>query len=246
MKIDVLTLFPEMFGPMSQSLMGSAQEKGIIEFKTHDFRQFAVNKHGHVDDYPYGGGAGMLLQVPPIVETLESIQPADDARIILMDPTGVPFSQEIAQEWSTASQLVFICGHYEGFDERVRNYVTDEVSLGDYVLTNGELPTMVMVDATVRLIPEVVGNAESIVNESHQNNLLEHPQYTRPREFRGQEVPEILLSGHHGNIELWQRKEAIRRTFERRPDLLEQADLSPQEIAWLEEFKQNKNSTDQI
>lgn len=237
MKIDVLTLFPNMFGPMNQSLMGSAQEKGIIEFKTHDFRQFAVNKHGHVDDYPYGGGAGMLLQVQPIVETLESIQLAEDARIILMDPTGVPFSQELAQEWSSASQLVFICGHYEGFDERVRNYVTDEVSLGDYVLTNGELPTMVMVDATVRLIPEVVGNADSIVNESHQNNLLEQPQYTRPREFRGQEVPEVLLSGHHENIEIWKRREAIRRTWERRPDLLEKADLTPEELQWLESIK---------
>lgn len=233
MKIDVLTLFPDMFGPMHQSLMGSAQEKGIIEFKTHDFRQFAVNKHGHVDDYPYGGGAGMLLQVQPIVETLESIQPAEDSRIILMDPTGVPFSQEIAQEWSSASQLVFICGHYEGFDERVRNYVTDEVSLGDYVLTNGELPTMVMVDATVRLIPEVVGNADSIVNESHQNSLLEHPQYTRPREYRGQAVPDILLSGHHENIERWKRQEAIRRTYERRPDLLANANLTSEEIAWL-------------
>lgn len=237
MKIDVLTLFPNMFGPMNQSLMGSAQEKGIIEFKTHDFRQFAVNKHGHVDDYPYGGGAGMLLQVQPIVETLESIQLAEDARIILMDPTGVPFSQELAQEWSSASQLVFICGHYEGFDERVRNYVTDEVSLGDYVLTNGELPTMVMVDATVRLIPEVVGNADSIVNESHQNNLLEQPQYTRPREFRGQEVPEVLLSGHHENIEIWKRREAIRRTWERRPDLLEKADLTPEELEWLDSIK---------
>lgn len=237
MKIDVLTLFPNMFGPMNQSLMGSAQEKGIIEFKTHDFRQFAVNKHGHVDDYPYGGGAGMLLQVQPIVQTLESIQLAEDARIILMDPTGVPFSQELAQEWSSASQLVFICGHYEGFDERVRNYVTDEVSLGDYVLTNGELPTMVMVDATVRLIPEVVGNADSIVNESHQNNLLEQPQYTRPREFRGQEVPEVLLSGHHENIEIWKRREAIRRTWERRPDLLEKADLAPEELQWLESIK---------
>lgn len=179
----------------------------------------------------------MLLQVQPIVQTLESIQPAEDARIILMDPTGVPFSQEIAQEWSSASQLVFICGHYEGFDERVRSYVTDEVSLGDYVLTNGELPTMVMVDATVRLIPEVVGNADSIVNESHQNNLLEQPQYTRPREFRGQEVPEVLLSGHHENIEIWKRREAIRRTWERRPDLLEKADLAPEELQWLESIK---------
>lgn len=237
MKIDVLTLFPEMFGPMNQSLMGQAQANRVIDFQTHNFRQFAVNKHGHVDDYPYGGGAGMLLQVQPIVETLESIEPLPNARIILMDPAGVPFTQAMAREWSTAEQLIFICGHYEGFDERVRDYVTDEVSLGDYVLTNGELPTMVMIDVTVRLMPEVLGNADSIVDESHQRSLLEHPQYTRPREFRGQAVPDILLSGHHENIELWQRKEAIRRTYLRRPDLLAEAELSEQELKWLEEIR---------
>lgn len=240
MKIDVLTLFPEMFAPMNQSLMGQAQANRVIEFQTHNFRQFAVNKHGHVDDYPYGGGAGMLLQVQPIVETLESIQPQPTARIILMDPAGVPFTQAMAREWSTAEQLIFICGHYEGFDERVRNYVTDEVSLGDYVLTNGELPTMVMIDATVRLMPEVLGNADSIVDESHQRSLLEHPQYTRPREFRGQAVPDILLSGHHGNIELWQRKEAIRRTYLRRPDLLAEASLTEQELQWLSEIREEE------
>lgn len=242
MKIDVLTLFPEMFGPMTQSLMGQAQANRVIEFNTHNFRQFAVNKHGHVDDYPYGGGAGMLLQVQPIVETLESLEPNPNARIILMDPTGVPFTQSMAQEWSSAEQLIFICGHYEGFDERVREYVTEEVSLGDYVLTNGELPTMVMIDATVRLMPEVLGNSESIVDESHQASLLEHPQYTRPREFRGKKVPDMLLSGHHGNIEKWQRKESVRRTFERRPDLLETASLSAEELAWVEEWGQEKSS----
>lgn len=240
MKVDVLTLFPEMFEPMQHSLMGQAQEKGIIAFQTHNFREFAVNKHGHVDDYPYGGGAGMLLRVDPIVQMLEKIAPSENARIVLMDPTGVPFSQKLAHEWANAEQLVFICGHYEGFDERVRHFVTDEVSLGDYVLTNGELPAMIMIDATVRLIPEVLGNAESIVGESHQRSLLEHPQYTRPRDFRGMTVPDVLFSGHHDNIRKWQGKEALRRTLERRPDLLHQAVLTKEEKQWLNEIK-NEN-----
>lgn len=241
MKIDVLTLFPEMFAPMNHSIMKQAQEEGILSFETHDFRKHAVNKHGHVDDYPYGGGAGMLLRVEPIVETLEEIDLNENSRIILMDPAGKPFSQDLAKEWSEAEHLVFICGHYEGFDHRIRDYITDEVSIGDYVLTNGELPTMVMIDATVRLIPEVVGNADSILNESHQRHLLEHPQYTRPREFRGKEVPDVLFSGHHKNIELWQRKEAIRRTWENRPDLLEQAELTAEELAWIKDFNNNIN-----
>lgn len=237
MKIDVLTLFPEMFAPMEHSLMGQAQTKDIIQFQTHNFREFAVNKHGHVDDYPYGGGAGMLLQVSPIVDMLEKIKPQKNARIILVDPIGKPFTQQMAHEWSTESQLVFVCGHYEGFDERIRQYATDEVSLGDYVLTNGELPTMVMIDSTVRLIPNAVGNAESIVEESHQRSLLEHPQYTRPRDFRGQVVPEVLLSGNHEKIRQWQGKERIRRTYLRRPDLLSKAELTDEEIQWLEEIK---------
>ncbi|MCR8968769.1 tRNA (guanosine(37)-N1)-methyltransferase TrmD [Facklamia sp. 7083-14-GEN3] len=237
MKVKVLTLFPQMFAPMQESLMKAAQEKGILEFSTHDFRQFAVNKHGHVDDYPYGGGAGMLLRPEPIVDCLESLDLDSKTPIILVDPTGEPFTQNMAQEWSTKEELVFICGHYEGFDERIRSYVTQEVSLGDYVLTNGELPTMVMIDATVRLIPDVVGNAESIVSESFQDHLLEYPQYTRPQNFRGMEVPEVLLSGHHERIDQWRQKESFRKTVERRPDILKNRRLSIQEEQWLEEFK---------
>lgn len=237
MKINVLTLFPEMFEPMNSSIMGISQEKGHIHFKTTNIRDYSINKHNQVDDYPYGGGAGMLLRVEPIVDALQDQVTNDHARIILVDPTGIPFSQAMAQEWSQEEELVFVCGHYEGFDERVRDYVTDEVSLGDYVLTNGELPAMVMIDATVRLIPEVVGNADSIVNESHQGNLLEHPQYTRPREFRGKKVPEVLLSGHHERIAQWQAQEALRKTYERRPDLLAQADLSSEEQAFVDELK---------
>lgn len=237
MKVDVLTLFPEMFAPMHQSLMKQAQEKDILSFQTHDIRDKAVNKHGHVDDYPYGGGAGMLLRPEPIVETLESLDLLPSARIILVDPIGEPFSQAKAEQWAQEEQLVFICGHYEGFDERIRSYVTEEVSLGDYVLTNGELPTMVMIDAAVRLIPGAVGNADSIVFESFQNQLLEHPQYTRPAEFRNQEVPAVLLSGHHGNIENWRQKESLRRTLKRRPDLINEDTLTAQQKEWLRELK---------
>ncbi|MBR7927109.1 tRNA (guanosine(37)-N1)-methyltransferase TrmD [Aerococcaceae bacterium zg-ZUI334] len=241
MKIDVLTLFPEMFAPLNESLMKEAQNKGKLSLHLHNFRQFAVNKHGHVDDYPYGGGAGMLLRVEPIVQTLESIDKNERTRIVLVDPTGVPFTQQMANDWAKEEHLIFICGHYEGFDERIRDYVTEEVSLGDYVLTNGELPTMVMIDSTVRLIPDVVGNAHSIVEESHQRHLLEHPQYTRPREFRGKVVPDVLLSGHHDNIAKWQAKETIRKTYERRPDLLEKAELTSQEHEWLQEIiKENE------
>lgn len=238
MKIDVLTLFPEMFEPMYHSMMGQALDKGIVDFKSHNFRDCAVNKHGHVDDYPYGGGAGMLLRVEPIVEMLESIEQDKHkpARIILMDPAGQAFTQETAATWAQEDHLIFICGHYEGFDERVRSFVTDEVSLGDYVLTNGELPTMVMIDATVRLIPEVVGNAESIIHESHQGDFLEYPQYTRPQEFRGKSVPDVLLSGHHANIEEWRRKEAIRRTYLKRPDMIKEDNLTELERKLLKEI----------
>lgn len=240
MKIDVLTLFPEMFAPMQASIMGQAQEKGILDFATHDFRQFAVNKHGHVDDYPYGGGAGMLLRVEPIVSMLEKLEHdhGKPNRIIMTDPAGQPFSQKLAHSWSQEDYLIFICGHYEGFDERVRHYVTDQVSLGDYVLTNGELPTMVMMDAVVRLIPEVVGNADSLVHESHQQSLLEYPQYTRPQNFRGMEVPDVLLSGHHQNIECWRRKEALRKTYLNRPDLLSHSTLSPNDQLLLDQIVQ--------
>ncbi len=233
MQIDVLTLFPEMFAPLEYSIMKNAQDQGHLAFHTHNFREYAVNKHGHVDDYPYGGGAGMLLRVEPIVEQLEALQKSSHARTILVDPTGVPFTQELAMEWSNEEQLIFICGHYEGFDQRIREFVTDEVSIGDYVLTNGELPAMVMIDATVRLIPEVVGNDASIVQESYSDSLLEYPQYTRPQVFRDLEVPEVLLSGNHAKIEQWRREQALLNTLHRRPDLLETAQLSEAEKQWL-------------
>lgn len=239
MRIDVLTLFPEMFAPMEQSMMGIAQSQQIIQFHCHNFREHAVNKHGHVDDYPYGGGAGMLLRVEPIVATLETLTRTPQSRVILTTPSGVPFSQPLAQEWSQSDHLIFICGHYEGVDERIKAFITDEVSIGDYVLTNGELPTMVMIDATVRLLPQVIGNSDSLTQESHQCQRLEYPQYTRPPVFRGMAVPDVLLSGHHAKIEAWRKKEALRKTYQRRPDLLKGETLTVEEQKILSEIQED-------
>lgn len=237
MKIDVLTLFPNMFDALNQSLIGKAQDKGVIQLNTHDFREYAKNKHHHVDDYPYGGGAGMLLQVEPIDECLKAIiQHKDNARIVLMDPAGQPFNQEMAESFSKEEELVFICGHYEGYDERIRSLVTDEVSLGDYVLTGGELGAMTMIDATVRLLPEVLGNEESAKGDSHSTGLLEHPQYTRPANYNGQEVPAVLMSGNHEKIRQWKVKESLRRTYLRRPDMLSRYTCNEEEAQFLQEI----------
>lgn len=241
MKIDVLTLFPRMFeGPMGESIIGKAVEKNLLEINVSNFRDYSDNKHQSVDDYPYGGGAGMLLKVQPIYDNLQSIEelsPETKKRVILLDPAGKPFDQKMAEEFSKEEHLVFICGHYEGYDERIRSLVTDEVSLGDYVLTGGELGAMVMIDATVRLLPDVLGNKLSAQTDSHSTGLLEHPQYTRPAEFNGMQVPEVLTNGNHKLIDEWQQKESLRRTLNRRPDMLEKADLTPQQEKWLEELR---------
>ncbi|KAF1300815.1 MULTISPECIES: tRNA (guanosine(37)-N1)-methyltransferase TrmD [Enterococcus] len=229
MRIDVLTLFPRMFeGPMGESIIGKARDKNLLEINIENFREYSDNKHRTVDDYPYGGGAGMLLKVQPIYDNLKAIEAATDTqkRIILLDPAGKPFDQKMAEEFSQEEHLIFICGHYEGYDERIRSLVTDEVSLGDYVLTGGELGAMVMVDATVRLLPEVLGNQTSAQTDSYSTGLLEHPQYTRPAEFAGMTVPEVLTNGNHRLIEEWQLKESLRRTYLRRPDLLENYPLT--------------------
>ncbi|MFV0560511.1 MAG: tRNA (guanosine(37)-N1)-methyltransferase TrmD [Enterococcus sp.] len=232
MKIDILTLFPRMFeGPMGESIIGKAVEKGLLEMTISNFRDYSDNKHHTVDDYPYGGGAGMLLKAQPIYDNLAAIEernPETKKRVILLDPAGKQFDQKMAEEFSQEEQLVFICGHYEGYDERIRELVTDEVSLGDYVLTGGELGAMVMIDATVRLLPDVLGNQLSAQTDSYSTGLLEHPQYTRPAEFRGMKVPDVLTNGNHKLIEEWQLKESIRRTYQRRPDLLEKLELTDQ------------------
>lgn len=226
MQVDIFTLFPEMFqGPFSESILKRAQEQGLLQIQLHNIRDVTTDKHHIVDDYPYGGGAGMVMKPDPIFAAVEAVY--QGGPLILLTPQGRPFKQQIARELSQEPRLTLICGHYEGVDERVRTHlVTDEISLGDYVLTGGELAAMIIVDATSRLIPGVLGGEESTLEESHSNNLLEYPHYTRPPEFRGWEVPPVLLSGHHANIARWRRKESLRRTRERRPDLFARLDLS--------------------
>lgn len=239
MKIDVLTLFPEMFGGVfGASILGKARDKGIVELNAVDFRLYANNKHNTVDDYPYGGGGGMVLKPEPIFAAVEDLMANTDKkpRVILMCPQGETFMQRKAEELAKEEHLVFICGHYEGYDERIREHlVTDELSIGDFVLTGGELPAMTIIDSVVRLLPGVLGNESSAITDSFSTGLLEYPHYTRPPVFRGWEVPEVLLSGHHARIEAWRREQSLLRTLRRRPDLLESADLTTQERTWLKE-----------
>lgn len=244
MKIDVLTLFPRMFqGPLTESIIGKAIDRDLLKVDVVNFRDYTDNKHLNVDDYPYGGGAGMLLKAQPIFDAIDAINekaPETKKRVILLDPAGIPFTQSVAEELAEEEHLVFICGHYEGYDERIRTLVTDEISLGDYVLTGGELGAMVMIDATVRLLPEVLGNDQSAKTDSHSTGLLEHPQYTRPAEYRGMKVPDVLISGNHKKIKEWQDKESIRRTFERRPDMLDNLALSNEQKKILRRDRKRK------
>ncbi|PYI54217.1 tRNA (guanosine(37)-N1)-methyltransferase TrmD [Paenibacillus flagellatus] len=238
MRIDVLTLFPDMFdGVFGSSILGKAREKGIVSLRTVNFRDYANNKHNTVDDYPFGGGGGMVLKPEPIFAAVEELTAGEDARprVVLMCPQGEPFTQRKAEELSKESHLVFVCGHYEGYDERIREHlITDEISIGDYVLTGGELPAMVVIDSVVRLLPGVLGNEQSAVTDSFSTGLLEYPHYTRPATFRDWTVPDVLLSGHHEKIASWRREQSLLRTLERRPELLETADLTPKEREWLE------------
>lgn len=222
MKIHFLTLFPEMYpGVLGSSIMGRAADRGIVSFNLVNFRDYSGNKHNKVDDYPYGGGAGMVLKPEPIFNAMDALELRDDARVVLLCPQGARFDQKKAEELSQESELVFICGHYEGYDERIRTLVTDEISIGDYVLTGGELASMTITDAIVRLIPGVLSREESHIEDSFSTGMLEHPHYTRPREYRGMRVPEVLLGGNHKEIDAWRLEESLRRTRERRPDLLE-------------------------
>lgn len=230
MKIDILTLFPEMFdGPFGSSIIKRAREKGLLNITMTNIRDFTHDKHRIVDDYPFGGGAGMVMKPEPIFEAVEyvkSLSAVTDSKVVIMCPQGKVFNQQLAKEMSGEKHLIFICGHYEGVDERVREKLVDyEISIGDFVLTGGELPAMVITDAVARLIPGVLGEEESFVTDSFYDGLLEYPQYTRPREYAGLHVPEILLSGDHERIRLWRRKMSLIRTLERRPDLLKVEDL---------------------
>jgi tRNA (guanine37-N1)-methyltransferase len=220
-KIDVLTLFPAMFaGPLDESIVKRARDHGRLDLKIHNLRDWTHDRHKTVDDRPFGGGPGMLLKPEPLFEAVESLQ-REKTRVILLSPAGRPFSQAIAHELAQAEDLLLVTGHYEGFDERVREGLADdELSIGDYVLTNGALPAMVVIDAVTRLLPGVLGDDESSHDESFSHGLLEYPQYTRPADFRGMKVPDILVSGHHAEIEKWRREQAKQRTQERRPDLM--------------------------
>ena len=219
-KFNILTLFPEMFNVLNESIIGRAIEQNKVEINTVNIRDFAENKHNRVDDYPYGGGAGMVMQAPPIYRAYKSLNVDKKVPVIYMSPQGKPFTQKIAKELSQYDEIVILCGHYEGIDERIiEEIVTDEVSIGDYVLTGGELPAMVIIDTVSRLVDDVIAK-ESIEEESFSNNLLEYPQYTRPEEFNGKRVPDVLLSGHHANIKKWREEEALKRTKLKRPDLL--------------------------
>ncbi len=236
MKIDILTLFPQMFAPLNESLLGKAQAKQLLEIAICDFRQYATNKQHHVDDTPYGGGAGMLLQPQPIYRAMDVInaQDAGKKRVILLDPAGQKFNQALAQDLAQEQHLVFICGHYEGFDERIERLATDKVSLGDFVLTGGEMAAMVMIDALARFVPGVLGNGTSAYSDSFSAGLLEYPQYTRPAEYRGMKVPEILLSGNHQKIAQWRRQQALKKTWLQRPDLLAQTALTTADLNYLD------------
>ena len=237
MKITVLTLFPDMVAQaLHTSIVGRAMDAGILEIRTVDIRDYAENKHNSVDDYPYGGGAGMVMQAGPVMRAVRAAKTELPAgtRVVYTSPQGSVFTQETAKRLASEESLIILCGHYEGIDERALELTVDEeISIGDYVLTGGELPAMVMIDAVARLLPGVLHNDTSAETESHQESLLEYPQYSRPREFEGLEVPEVLLSGDHAKVDAWRREQSLLRTREKRPDLLEKAELTEKEKKFL-------------
>ena len=245
MRIDILCLFPEMFAsPLNQSIAKRASERGLVNIVVHNIRDYTHDKHHTVDDYPYGGGPGMVLKPEPIFEAAEAIKQelgVSDMPIILLSPQGRLFSQSVAQELALHHHLVLICGHYEGLDERVCEHLaTDEISIGDYVLSGGELAALVVVDAIIRLIPGVLGSQDSAASDSHSNGFLEYPQYTRPQVYRGWSVPSVLLSGNHGEIAQWRCRQATLRTAKRRPDLLKKANIFDEDKKWMLENLSNQ------
>jgi tRNA (guanine37-N1)-methyltransferase len=240
MRFDILTLFPAMFqGPLTESILKRAASNGLLQFNLHNIRDWTTDKHHVVDGYPFGGGAGMVMKPEPLARCTEAVLAADPhpAPVVLMTPSGRVFNQALAREWAALPRLVLVCGHYEGIDERyIERYVTDQVSLGDFVLTGGELAAMTIVDAVGRLVPEVL-DAESLIHESHDDGLLEYPHYTRPAEWEGAPVPPVLLSGHHARVEQWRHEQRLRRTLERRPDLLAGAALDAKDRKLIERWR---------
>jgi tRNA (guanine37-N1)-methyltransferase len=249
MRIDILTLFPAMFqGPFDHSIVKRAMDEKIITIGVHDIREYTHDKHHTTDDYAYGGGAGMVMKPEPVFEAVEGVQEQFSEQtggikptVILLSPQGRLFSQQVAKELSASPWLILICGHYEGVDERVKEHLAnDEISVGDYVLSGGEIAAMVVLDAVVRLVPGVLGSEISLLEESHADGLLEYPQYTRPPDYRGWSVPEVLLSGNHAEIAKWRREQSLRRTLERRPDLLEKAELSLKDGEFIDKLKREE------
>ena len=253
MRIDVLTLFPQMFAaPFEFGIFQRAIDNGLMNINVHNIRDYTHDKHHTADDYPYGGGAGMVLRPGPIFEAVEAIRdsiPEEERNfpVVLLTPQGRLLSQGVALELSRQPHLVFICGHYEGVDERVREHLaTDEISIGDYVLTGGEVPALVVIDAVLRLLPGVLGSEASPLEDSHASGLLEYPQYTRPPDFRGWKVPEVLLSGNHAEIAKWRREQVIRRTLERRPDLIDKANLGREDKKLVERLTADRSQADKM
>jgi tRNA (guanine37-N1)-methyltransferase len=239
MKVDILSLFPEMFtSPFNESIIKRAREKGLLEINIINIRDFALGKHQQADDYPFGGGAGMVMKADVVVPAIESCQ--KPSWVIYLSPQGRPLNQAKVAELSEKEHLVLLCGHYEGIDHRVYDLVDEEISIGDYVLTGGELPAMVLIDAVSRMIPGVLGDEESALEESFTHNLLEYPQYTRPRVFRNQAVPEVLISGHHEKIRLWRKKQSLLNTLLKRPELLLERDYDSEEKQLLQEILFNR------
>ena len=237
MKINILTLFPEMFDIFNHSIIGKAKEKGLVEIKPINIRDFTLNKHKKVDDYPYGGGAGMVMTPQPLVDSIRYCKKENKGKVIFLGPRGKTFSQEMAKKLSEEEELIFVCGHYEGIDERVYKYIDLEISLGDFILTGGEMAAIPVIDSILRLKSGVLGKEESYEDESFSDGLLEYPQYTRPEEFEGDKVPEVLLSGHHENIRKWRRAKSLILTKERRDDLYNKITLTKEDKKILEKYK---------
>jgi len=239
MKIDILTLFPEYFEVFNHSIINRGREKGILYINTYNIRDFSKNKHRKVDDYPYGGGAGMLMTPQPIVDCIRKVKESNQGKVIFLGPRGNKFNHEKAKELAQSDQLIFLCGHYEGIDERIRKYIDEEISLGDFILTGGEAACVPIVDSICRLIPGVLSTSESYEDESFYNGLLEYPQYTRPEVFEGEKVPDVLLSGHHENIRKWRKVQALKITKKYRKDLYFKYELSSEDKKLLKKFNEN-------
>ena len=235
MRISILTLFPEMFSIFDHSIIGRAKEKGLVNLEYYNIRDYSLNKHKKVDDYPYGGGAGMVMTPQPIIDSIKAAKEKNSGKVIFLGPRGKTFNQEMAQELSKEENLIFLCGHYEGIDERAYKYIDMEVSLGDFVLTGGEMAAIPVIDSVLRLIPGVLGKEESFMDESYSDGLLEYPQYTRPEVYEGERVPEVLLSGHNENIRKWRRKQSLLITKERRKDLYKNIQLTKEDMKILKD-----------